>query len=341
MKKIILTIAVVVCMMFCVTGCNGLGEKYWEASSICAGEVFASQNFTSTYNIDFCNNLDEISSKSYGDAYAELEVVFKPMFESAISYAKVYYGDFMVIPKNESGEFKSEIQKINESLKKFEEDLAEFLEKKQEYEAFITFSDEEKATSDVEINRLLLFKREYITIIESAFEVSENFFNARRYGYYDFLNYADKDVELIDVNADGELAVNATNLEITKTAIKILRAFNAKQMASEYEEYWQGAQSFYNKVVAKFASKSLTMATNAKERLNVWKGVYNMFIEETQTFDFVLKKLDLETLSKCGYNAEEYANETGIIEDAVYADYFVNFYKNISLLEKYTQKLFA
>lgn len=340
MKKIILSILIMVCVLFTATGCDGLGDKYWEATSISAGELFATENFNKTLNIDFNSNINSISASSYGESYAELTMVFEPMFESAISYAYVYYADLMIVPKNETGAFKDEIKKINEKLVNFEEDLAEFLQKKQEYESYITFTDETKATSDIENARLLLFKRDYITIIESALELSENFFNARRYGYYDFLDYSNPDVELIDVNADAALAVNASNLEITRTAIKILRAYNAKEMASEYSNYWASAQSYYNNLVKSFANGSLTVVPNAKEQLNVWRGVYDLFVLETEQFNNVLENIDLDLLSKCN-NSNEYAEETGNPEDAIYADYFINFYKNLSVLEKYTRYLFV
>ena len=49
--------------------------------------------------------------------------------------------------------------------------LKKFTEKKIEYESYITFTDVEKSKSDIETGRLILFKREYLTLIENAYKL--------------------------------------------------------------------------------------------------------------------------------------------------------------------------
>ncbi len=336
MKKIILTLVLLLTFTFCLAGCDG--GNYWEITSANADEVFTSENFEDVFNIEFSSNLQTIMGQS--SSYAELEDVLNPLFESAVYYSYMHYKDFLIVPQNKTSKFKNAIKQVDKNISKFKNDLSEFVDAKADYESYITFTSQEEATKDSELARLLLFKREYITVIESAYNLSESLFEARRAGYYDYSDYTSQEA-LADERADCSLAVNASNLEITKIAIKITRAYNAKQMASEYENYWQTAQSFHNNVVKEFENNSLTIASNAKEKLQVWQGVYNMFITECNTLNTVMKNIDVWQLAKCGNSASSYAQETGKEQDETMAAYYLNFYNNVELLKEYTLDIFA
>ena len=184
-----------------------------------------------------------------------------------------------------------------------------------------------------------MFKREYITVIESALSLSESVFEARRAGYYDFSDYT-AEAELVDPKADCSLAVNASNLQITKVAIKITRAYNAKQMASEYENYWKASQNFHKNIVKRFENNTLVISTDVKQKLNVWQDVYEMFKTECETLENIMGEIDVWELSQCGNNAEEYAKITKKAENKTKAEYYLNFYKNVSILQNYTEDIF-
>lgn len=340
MKKIILALVMIISCVFCFTACDGLGDKYWENTSSLADEVFVSADFNSVYNIDFNNNLDTIMTQSYGTSYLELTNVLSPLFESAVYYSYNHYKDLLIVPQNQSGDFKSQIKAVNKNINNFKEALATFNQKKAEYEVFITFTNEQEATSNLEQARLLKFKREYITVIESAYDLSKSVFEARRLGYYDFSNYGAEGA-LIDKNADCSLAVNASSLKITESAILITRAYNAKEMATEYQNYWTEAKNFHNNIVKQFENGNLTISADVKEKLATWKGVYNMFADESETLKNAISKLDLKKLSGVGNNAEAYGALTGDNTDAIYANYFLNFYKNVSILKQYTINIFG
>lgn len=338
MKKIILTLVLMLTFTFCLAGCDG--GNYWEVTSAKCDEIFTSENFENVFNINFSSNLQTIMGQSYGKSYAELEDVLAPLFESAVYYSYMHYKDFLIVPQNKTSKFRNAIKKVDKDVAKFETALNEFVDAKEDYEAYITFTSEADATKDTEQARLLLFKREYITVIESAYNLSESLFEARRAGYYDYSNYSSQ-AALVDERADCSLAVNASNLEITKIAIKITRAYNAKQMASEYKNYWAAAQSFHNNVVREFENNSLTIASDVKEKLLIWQGVYNVFKTECNTLNNVMKNIDVWQLAKCGNSASAYAEQTGTEQNETLATYYLNFYNNVETLKEYTLDIFA
>lgn len=338
MKKIIASIFVLLASVFCFSACDGLGEKYWELVSTNSATVFESENFDSVYNISFNQKLSYIMEQGYGEDYKEIKTVLSPMFESAIYYAYKHYNDFLIVPLNESGEFKNQIKDVYKKIDQFSSALQVFVTKKADYESNISFTSEQWATSDLNKSMLLKFKREYITIIESAYNLSESIFEARRLGYYDFSDYSSQE-ELSDASADCSLAVNASNLQITKTAIKITRAYNAKEIANKYENYWSLSQNFYKSVVKPFEEDLLTASANIKENLAAWLNAYEMFKAECETLDEVIEKIDLKKLTN-SVNAEDYATKTGNEIDRVYAEYFLNFYQKVALLNEYTVSIF-
>jgi len=343
MKKIVLGLTLILFCSFGFVGCGNQKKEFWLDTASFAQTIFASNEFVSTYNITFNNNLYSIMTQQYGADYSELKNVLAPIFTSAISYAYFHYEDFLISPKNNNSKFKKEIKKVNERLEDFKISINNFKKKKIEYESYIDFTDMENATSSIELARLQLFKRDYISLIESAQGLSESIFNARRVGYYDFSDYASDGVELVDANSDCVLAVSASNLEITDTALEILKAYNTKESASEYSNYWSSAIDYYNFfeiITEKQKNAELFLADNVKNLLKKWQYVYNIFVEEKEIFLDAVEKLDLKLLTKCKNDAEEYSKQTDSVKNKIYADYYLNFYKNVEVLKTYLDALF-
>ena len=340
MKKIFASLLMIICCMFGLVGCGDLQGTYWKATQEVAGEIFTSNNFVQTLNVDFNSNLDTIIASNYGGDYAELTNVLAPLFESAIYYAYNYYNDLLITPKNSNNSFKNQIKAVNSNLQSFKCQVENFNSKKQIYESYIDFSDEQTANSEIEKARLLLFKREYISLIESAYNLSESLYTARRIGYYDFSNYQDPNIELADVNAECSLVINLTNLEITNCAIQIVKKYNAKEFASNYKNYSDAAKNFYLDVVQQFNSKTLTPAQNIKEKLQDWKNVNGLFNQELSKFYGILNGIDFEKLTASGNNPALYAQLTNNEIDEQYAKYYLNFYKHISTMKTYCLNIF-
>lgn len=338
MKKIIFTLILCMCCLFSFTACDNLGKEHWLDMQKVAEEVFASEEFKNVYGSNFGGNLDVVMEVN--ESYAEIKNVLAPLFVSAVSYAYNQYNDFLITPLNNNSKFKNEMKKVNKNLTKFKDALKDFNEQKTTYLSYITFTDVDTSNKDIELGRLLLFKRDYLTIIESAYNLSESIINARRAGYYDFSNYDGEQLDELEISANCNLAVGTTNLEIVSCAIKIARAYNAKEVASQYANYWTVAQDFYNNVVAKSKSQELVPAENAQAALLNWKTVYNMFKDEKQELESVLKKINLKLLVECNNDSISYANATNNSMDENYVTFFVNFYQNVTILKDYTLKIF-
>ena len=340
MKKVLVILLLVCCVSFCFAGCDSLKGEYWLDTQAVAEAVFKNENFEDVYTIDYGDNLTTIMNAEYGSDYAEVKNVLAPLFNASISYAYKHYSDLLQNPKNSNdASFKNSIKKVNSNLKEFEVAVNTFKQQKDLYLSYVTASDEEFASKSIEKARLLNFKRNYITFIEVAFDLSESIFQARRLGYYDYSDYSCQEVELVDANADCSLAVNASNLVITKCAIEIVRAYNAKEVASAYENYYKSSQEFFE-IVNYFENNEYTLVEGVKNALSDWKIVYDMFTEENEKLLNVLNKIDLELLIECGNNASSYALETKNASDEYYANYYLNFYRKIDTLKTYVLNFF-
>lgn len=340
MKKILLTCLMLVCCLFSFTSCDNLSGEYWKDTQVSLTEVFESDNYKAVQQIDFSNNLDTIIASNYGGAYSELTSVLVPLFDSSISYAYNHYNDLLMNPEHNNDNFKKAIKVVNGNTQTFSAQLKNFVQKKNVYESHITFTNEAMANSDIELTRLLLFKREFITLIESAYNLSESLFNARRAGYYDFSDYSDESVELIDKDADCSLAINMSNLEITKCAINVVKTYNAKSEASNYENYTNAANNFYTNVVKAFNEKQLTTVENVKEEMVKWQSVNSMFSQECTKFVNILQNINVNLLTECNNSAKLYAESTQNADDEIYINYYLNFYNNINTLSTYCLNLF-
>ena len=339
MKKIIASILLMFCCVLLISGCNKLEEKYWETTADAAQELFDGENYKQIVG-NYNSNLTLIMNAAYGESYNELTLVLDPLFKSTIYYAEHHFGDFRVIPKNDNSAFKKEIKKLNNSIAEFKESVDEYVQLKSEYLSHITSSSEEFANNTVELGRVLIFKRQYISLIEKAQELSTNLYNARKVGYYDFSDYANIDVVLEDPASDVSLAIATTSLKINECALKIVRAYNVREMASEYQEYWQASQNFYNNTILKFRENQTTLSENTKQKMHDWMGAYQLFCNDVKIFNDVIDKLNLKLLSNKEYDSEEYAKETQNAKDELHVEYYLEFHEKIEKLAQYANNLF-
>ncbi len=354
MKKIILVLALIICITPAFVGCDNLGETYWIDTMANLETIFGQneeggpncEDFVNAYNIKYAEEINTIIASSNAEAYKELNEVFAPLFKSAISYAKDYYVDFLINPKNQNNQFKDLIKSINSQVTGFKSSVAKFASAKADYEMWVkrqmeNLTVDEAIENDQLSSRLILFKREYISIIKDAYSLSKHVFDARRIGYYNFADYSNAELNLVDPKADVMLAIHAGNLEIVDCAIKITTKYNANNMASDYAEYLNLANGYYTSIVESFKADEITLSEDVKSKLNVWKGVYDMFVGEKAQFNRVLNILDLKLLSKNGNDASLFAEETNNEQNFIYASYYLSFHEYISILQKYTEQLFA
>lgn len=339
MKKIITSLLLIVCFGLAFSACSdGLGEKYYQEISKIADTVFLSEEFESVYDYSYTYNMQVIMNSSFGEDYLELKTVFHPVFISAVSYAYKHYSD-LTIATNLNDSFRNSVSELKKDLDNFNNVLGEFIKQKEQYEANITFADEAKATSDIEKTRLILFKRDYITLIESAKQLSDSVFNARRLGCYDFSNYQ-SDAELANPESDVALAINTTNLQIVDIAIKVMRTYNAKKVASTYENYYNSALNFYNQTVEEYENNEKVLADQIKEKLSVWQGAFELFKQDAELFVSILNNINISLLETNNYDAHAYAVATGNPADETDVNYFNSFYEKLNYISQYSNNLF-
>lgn len=343
MKKIITSVLLLVCCVFCFTACGSvLGEEYWLETSTVLTEYFETENYKKVSNITFNSNITALMGESYGVEYAELTNLYAPLFNAGIFCAEKFANVLTVTPVNKGGNFQNKIEQAYQNLQNFKTQVNEFLSAKAVYEARIDFTDEQNATSAIEKSRLVKFKIEYIDLIESAYTLSNSLYDAYTIGYYNFSDF--KNIEEADFSADEieinrRLALNGSNLKLVDSAIRVLKIYNAKEIYNDYNNYWQISKRFFEEVVKYAYENTLDSSSSLLAKFATWKGVYDEFVQDTNAFANVVSTLQLDLLKKHNNDTYEYAKATGNPQDESNANFFLNYYKNVNLLFDYTKAL--
>ena len=345
MKKILTSILLLVCFMFCLTACSKpLNEKYWLDTSASLTTYFSSESYKSIKNIVFNININTIMGEDYGNEFLELKNVYSKLFNSSSFTAEKYATVLTVTPLNANDTFKNKIIDVNNKLEELKNSLQIFINKKADFEARIDFTDEESVKSSIEKSRLVKFKMDYLNVIESAYKLSNSLYNAYTTGYYtfsDFNNISATNFTADQININRELAINGSNLELVKSAINVLKMYNAKEIYYDYNNYWQVSQKFFTDVVEYVYNPNNQLPSHPSllPKFVVWQGVYDEFLLDSQRFENIVKNLQLDKLQKCNNDTFAYSIQTGNPLDQSNANFFLNYYKNVNILYEYTKAL--
>jgi len=174
--------------------------------------------------------------------------------------------------------------------------------------------------------------------------LSESMFNAYTIGYNNFSTLDElEDVEdtvlQANINQNIKLAVNSCNNQFTKLAHSILTFFNASKVADNYAQYYNTATTFYSTVAKDFTESSQTNTQALLDKLVIWKGVYDEFMQEVQVFDQITKQIDFEILVRFDNDIDKYVEYTGNQQDRSKLNYFFDYVNNLQVLNDYTVAL--
>lgn len=353
MKKIIVSLLLIICCGLCFAGCKQtLPENYYKVYGELMTEYFSNEDFTNSLSVNFSSELESLMTKEYGTEYAELKNIYAPLYNQTIFCATKYALVFEkgVIPANESEKLKDYFRNIKTCLESFEKEVNQFNINRSNYESYITFSDSENvAKSEIEKSRLKRFKLDYLNLLTKAYDLSENVFNAYNEGYNSLINFEDSTANIFKENSylieiNLKLALNASNMQLTNSAIKTLSVYLNKDVSNEYDKLWNSSVDFFVNNVEK--AYSMTEEDYAKidadiifNKLKSWNGVYSVFVEDAKTYNDIVSTIKLDILEKCNYDARKYAVETKDKTNESKVNFFMNYYKNIEQLNNYSIKL--
>lgn len=345
MKKIITSVLMLVCFMFCFTACGDtLGEEYWIDTSNALTQYFNTPEYTQVADITFNSNIETIIKQDYGKEFAELKNVYAKLFTAGMFFAKNNAAVLTITPINTQNGFRNKIVEVNNNLETLKTKVLEFLEAKTVFEDRIDFTAESEVSKPIEKSRLVKFKMDYLDVIQSAYKLSLSLYDAYTLGYYtfsDFVNIDSASFSAEQAKINRTLAINGSNLQLVDSAIDVLKLNNAKEVYYDYNNYWQISQKFFDDVVVVYTSNQdqLTVDATLLNKFIVWKGVYDEFLLDSQRFENVVKDINFDILKRCNNDAETYANETKNPLDQSKAEFFLNYYKNVNVLYDYTKTL--
>ncbi len=351
MKKILLSFVLIVCCAFCFAGCdNSLSETYWADTSKTLTEYFESEEYQQVTNLSFCTNIVTISNANYGESgqisqqYAELIGVYQQLLEQSIFCLQKYARTFSVIPTNNNGELKDSIKKVNSSFETFKNEVKEFLVIKSNYELNVESDSEDFASKQIELDRLNKFKYAFLDLINKTYELSLNVYTAYTIGYHDFYDYTNinlEDLTNVTMDAERKLAINSSNLQLVNSAIKVLNLYLKNDINNNYNNYWEKSKKFYSEVLKYIYENDITeiSASEFKSKFTTWKGVYDEFCEDAETFNKIVEEIKLDVLKESNYDALEYSKKTNNPSDQSKVNFFLNYYKNVEILYNNSLKM--
>lgn len=351
MKKIILSLLLIICCGFCFAGCKeNLPENYYTITGEELTTFFASEDFTKSLSYDFSAELEKLMAKDYAKNYAELKNIYAPLYEQTIYCATKYANVFVkgTMPTNDSDKLKKYFRNINSDLESFKREVSLFNTNRANYESYINFADDEaKSKTEIEKARLNRFKQAYLSLLNKAYSLSENIFMAYNEGYNSFINVettssTNLEPYLIEINL--KLALNGSNLQLANSAIKTLQVYLNKEVNNEYDKLWASSVNFFTDTVkvAYNMTEDDFKAINADEMFNkfkVWKGVYDVFSSDAKTFNDIVSDIKLDVLKKYNYDTKKYAEVTNDKANEGKANFFLSYYKNIEKLNTYALNL--
>lgn len=351
MKKVILSFVLIMCCAFCFAGCdNSLSATYWEDTSKVLTEFFEGEEYQQLVNLEFCDNIIAISNANYGDdgaiskQYAELNDVYKQLFEQSVFSVQKYAKVFTVIPTNNNGDLKSSFKKVNSSFDSFKQEVQDFLIRKSNYEKNVQSSTEEFAKSQIELDRLNIFKFGYLDLINKAYELSLNVYQAYTIGYHNFYDYNNINLEeltAVSMDAERKLAIDSSNLQLVNSAIKVLNIYLKKEINNNYNNYWQISKTFYSNLLKYVYENDINnmSAEEFKNKFTTWKNVYDDFCEDAEKFNNIVSEIKLDVLKECNFDALQYATITKEPLNQGKVNFFMNYYKNVEILYNHSLRL--
>ena len=345
MKKAIVSFLMILCFSLCFVGCNNsLSNEYWKDTSANLTEYFETQIFSDTLNPTFNDNLQEIMEADYGTEYAELASVYGSLFKQTIFCSQKYANVFMAVPTTENNKLQGAFKTININLENFKTEIDKFAISKANYLSHINFTDQNTAQSEIEKARLNKFKLDYLSLLQKAYELSNSIFNAYTIGYYNFLDLSQVEpnsLTAIQIDINLKIALNGSNLQIASSEINLLRVQIEKQTESGINKFWDSCKIFFQDAVVKVYDNDYSGAdsTIVYNKLSAWQGVYAEFIEDVNKFDKIVNEIKLDVLAHYDNDAFAYSQATKQPADQSKATFFLNYYKNVELLNKYALNL--
>lgn len=354
MKKFILTLVLIVSCAFCFVGCDASNQDYWTPVSNSLTEFFASEAYQSPNSINFSDELDALIESAFGQDYAELTTTYIPLYNQSIFCSQKYAQVLAFTPSSKSANLKSAFGDISDDLEDYKAQILAFNTSKTNYESHLasTYSkstenvvvlDSTKALSDFELTHLSKFKADFLSLIQTAYKLSQSVYGAYTKGYHNFVDYNTIDAENFTaeiIQDEQKLALNSTNLQLAGTQIKVLKLYVTKERTSDYNNFCNISKTFFEAMQSAYDTGLGTVdATQTLSKFKKWKGVYDLFIEDSQHFDQVIKDIKVDILKDCNNNAEEYAKEMEDPKAKSLALFYINYYNNAQILYDYTMSL--
>lgn len=340
MKKYLLTFVLILGCALCVVGCDKTDKDYWTPVSTELTTFFASDEYQSPSEIQFGEKLTTLISSDFGQDYAELINVYIPLYKQTVFCAQKYAQVLAFTPSNKSVKLKSAFKEISSNLIDYKEQINSFKTSKNNYESYITFTDKNTALSDQKLTRLSNFKVDFLELITSAYNLSNSVYQAYTIGYHDFANYAVLDAESFTaeiIKDDQKLALNSVNMQLSNTAIKVLKLYVTKEQTSDYDDFWQISQTFYTAMQSQYGTElEVTDFATALKNFKTWKGVYDLFIQDSKHFENVIENIKVDVLKECKNDADKYAEKIGSSKAKSEALFFINYHNNVEYLYNYT-----
>ncbi len=315
MKKFIKVFSVCLILFCCCLTLFACGEKeedkFYETTNqkfsqfindICLNEEYSSGVIYGKNIKTIINNINSGSYSSSNEklkAYTQLNEIYDKIFVVSFKFLSNFNGIFINAPQEIPNNMKKDYADFEKSLENATQKLNQFKPEIEYLDNHIVGTNEIQASSDISLQIVREFKREYIDLSLVFVDICNEFLTlCEKYIYPNYSSYMldGKYIELTQTQITNQktIAVLKSAINTLTPAIEYLNSFNGDYEHLNNEKFFQVLDYYCNLDTKK------ENTTNVEE-LELWLDIYNSYLNDVECFYDSLDKISMADFGR-NYN---------------------------------------
>ena len=298
MKKFIKLFSIciiLVCSCMVLFACNNDNEdKFYETTNqkfstfvnnVCLNEEYSNGVVYGNNIQTILNNIETgnySSSNTKLDAYTQLNDIYDKIFVVSFKFLANFNGVFINAPQEIPNNMKKDYLNFEKSLENATNKLNEFESQIQYLDNHIVGTSESQASSDISLQVLREFKREYVDVSLVFVDLCNEFLNiCEKYIYPNYSSFVEdgKYIKLTETQIANQktIAVLKSAINTLTPAIEYLNSFNGDYVKLNNDSFFEVLQYYTNLNIKK------ENTTNVEE-LEQWTILYKSYLNDAKCF---------------------------------------------------------
>ena len=315
MKKFIKVFSiclVLVCCCFTLFACGEKEEdKFYETTNekfsqfindVCLNDEYINGVIYGNNIQTILNNIEKgnySSSNKKLESYTQLNEIYDKIFVVSFKFLSDFNGVFMNTPQEIPKNMKNDYLNFEKSLEDATKKLKNFKPEIEYLDTHIVGTSEAEASSDISLQIVREFKRDYIDLSLVFVDICNEFLNiCEKYIYPNYSSFKvdDKYIELTQTQVTNQktIAVLKSAINTLTSSIEYLNSFNGDYVKLNDESFFQVLDYYCN------LDSKKENTTNVEE-LELWLNVFNSYLNDAEYFYSSLDKINMADFGR-NYN---------------------------------------